>query len=104
MKTDLLIERMALLFGDVRDALYERDTAHGALKRLVALYDEESGTIDVSPSPGCLECTCGVTPNKYNTGLCALHEARKAIAKASKAQEPVNPNAGLAKSKGRWDS
>jgi hypothetical protein len=25
--------------------------------------------------PGCIECTCGATPNRYNTGRCAYHIA-----------------------------
>lgn len=38
--------------------------------------------------PGCLDCTYGTTPNKFNTGLCWYHRARAAIAKATTPMTP----------------
>ncbi len=53
-----------------------------ALTRLLDLYDEESGTIDVRPVPACNECTQGSTPDRFNQGPCALHAARSIVARA----------------------
>lgn len=53
-----------------------------ALIGLIADYDEERYAIDCSPNTGCFECTAGTVPNNLNTGLCYVHKAIAAIAKA----------------------
>lgn len=75
--------------GNARETIEQLRTANGdlieKLKRLLNAYDEERQAIDVSADPGCLECTVGTTPHDKDTGPCALHAARAAIAKASAA-------------------
>ena len=57
-----------------------------ALGRLIEWRDAMSGD-DAgypAPDPGCRECTHGVTPAKYDTGLCAWHEAERVLREARK--------------------
>jgi hypothetical protein len=63
------------------------DALLAALKDLVAAVDaldaEEAGAgRNLFLSPGCVICTDGTTPNKWNTGPCAYHAARAAVAQA----------------------
>lgn len=32
--------------------------------------------------PGCIVCTAGTVPNKYNTGLCPWHSAERVVREA----------------------
>ena len=55
-----------------------------ALDRLIRLVDDVSDDTEghhPSPDSGCLECTAGTVPYRYNTGLCAYHNAKKLIGK-----------------------
>lgn len=61
---------------------YADSGAITALRGLLALYDPESGTIDVRPEPSCTECTAGTTPNHLNRGPCAYHRALAVVAQA----------------------
>jgi hypothetical protein len=52
------------------------------LHRMVLAHEDTSGNTDgqwPSLDTGCIECTQGATPDKYNTGLCAYHASRKAL-------------------------
>lgn len=56
-----------------------------ALRRLVEAVDAldgENGDRNLFVSPGCVICTSGTTPYRYDTGLCAYHEAQAALLKA----------------------
>lgn len=56
-----------------------------AARAFVAQFDEFVSDLDGTfPSnPGCVACTYGATPDRYNTGLCGYHAMRAAIAKAA---------------------
>lgn len=32
-----------------------------------------------NPDSGCIECTAGTVPDRYNTGLCAYHRAKQLL-------------------------
>ncbi len=71
---------------DLMSKLAERDAAlervavlEKALDGLMQKYDPENPGAAFEPDSGCLECTSGTTPNKYNTGLCAHHRALKTL-------------------------
>ena len=53
-----------------------------ALNRMVVAHENLSndteGTYPDLDS-GCIECTQGATPDRYNTGLCAYHNAKKLL-------------------------
>lgn len=49
------------------------------LRNLIEDYDDENGGIIVMPDRGCVICTEGTTPDKYNTGLCDFHKAKKLL-------------------------
>ena len=53
-----------------------------ALNRMVLAHENLSSDTDgryPEPDSGCIECTCGTVPDKYNTGLCAYHNAKKLL-------------------------
>ncbi len=55
----------------------------GLVKAVDNLESEEAGAgRNLFISPGCVVCTDGATPDKWNTGPCAYHVARAAIEKA----------------------
>lgn len=37
----------------------------------------------IGQDPGCIECTVGTVPDRFNTGLCGYHATRAALAKAA---------------------
>ena len=53
-----------------------------ALKGLIRRYDAENPGAAMEPDGGCIECPVGTVPNNMNTGLCPMHKAIAAIAKA----------------------
>jgi hypothetical protein len=58
---------------------HERDEYRHLATQLVAEYDEmRSNSEGAYPPPdsGCIECTVGTVPNKWNTGLCVYHKAQ----------------------------
>ncbi len=58
------------------------DELETALNRMILAHENcESDSEGHYPSPdsGCIECTCGTVPDKYNTGLCAYHNAKKLL-------------------------
>jgi len=49
---------------------------------LIVLLDETNSESEGRyplPDTGCIECTVGTVPDKYNTGLCALHQAKQLL-------------------------
>lgn len=40
------------------------------------IQDHEDNEETRSGDPGCIECTHGVTPDRFNTGLCAYHYSK----------------------------
>lgn len=58
------------------------DLLETALNRMVCVFenlrDDTEGRYPDLDS-GCIECTQGATPDRYNTGLCAYHSARKLL-------------------------
>ena len=57
-----------------------------SMRKFVAWYREntDEGRTPIEPDPGCVDCTCGTTPDRYNTGLCMYHRAERLIAEAGK--------------------
>jgi hypothetical protein len=58
------------------------DALETALNRMVLAHENlVSDTEGKYPSPdaGCIECTVGTVPNRYNTGLCAYHAAKRLL-------------------------
>jgi hypothetical protein len=53
-----------------------------ALEAILNKVDYENPGAAFEPDSGCLECTSGVTPNRFNTGLCAHHRAIAALSQA----------------------
>ena len=47
-------------------------------------------------SPGCIVCTSGATPDRWNKGLCAYHEADFALREAMRDLRPVKPSSPAA--------
>jgi hypothetical protein len=68
-------EFVSMAFGWRRENLKLRN----ALERLLKNYDPESQCILLEADAGCIECTCGTTPNNLNTGLCAHHDALRLL-------------------------
>lgn len=59
--------------------LHELETA---LNRMVLAHENLRDDTDGQyprPDAGCIECTQGVTPDKFNTGPCAYHNARRLL-------------------------
>jgi hypothetical protein len=54
------------------------------LLEALTVFDEMIDNLDDSPNPfldtGCNECTEGCTPNRFNTGPCWRHAAKKLLA------------------------
>lgn len=69
--------------------LANANLAAAAIEMLAALQaserEYENLEDDAPQDPGCIECTAGTVPNRLNTGLCAHHLRRAAIAKATSA-------------------
>lgn len=61
---------------DTQEHLVE---VRNAFDRLLKSYDPETQVIMAEPDAGCIECTCGATPNNLNTGLCAFHEMARLL-------------------------
>ncbi len=64
------------------------DRAIQILVKLLKKYDEdlEDPGRAFGADPGCLRCTDGVTPNKYNTGPCPYHQALDLIKEVEEAE------------------
>lgn len=58
------------------------DVLETALNRMVLVHEntqaDSEGQYPALDS-GCVECTGGATPDRYNTGLCAYHNAKKLL-------------------------
>lgn len=50
-------------------------------------YDESGPTFHADP--GCVDCTMGVTPDRFNTGLCGYHKMKSAIRKVKSQNETL---------------
>jgi hypothetical protein len=74
--------------------------AHDAmLAALQASEREYENLEDHAPvDAGCIECTLGTVPNRLNTGLCAHHLRRAAIAKATGTAATPDQQSDLASS------
>jgi len=52
------------------------------LRRMVKAHDDLASDTEGKypvPDDGCIECTEGTVPDKFNTGLCAYHQAKKLL-------------------------
>lgn len=59
--------------------LHELETA---LNRMVLAHENLRSDTEGKYPPmdaGCIECTQGATPDKFNTGPCAYHNARRLL-------------------------
>ena len=55
-----------------------------ALAGMVRAHEKLVGDTEGEYPPadsGCIECTLGTVPDRYNTGLCAYHSAKKLLGK-----------------------
>lgn len=53
-----------------------------ALTRMVLEYENTLADSEgrwPHPDSGCIECTCGTVPDKFNTGPCAYHTSKKLL-------------------------
>lgn len=65
-----------------RTTMTRIDALETALNRMVLAHENlESDTEGKYPpaDAGCIECTVGAVPDKYNTGLCAYHNAKQLL-------------------------
>jgi hypothetical protein len=63
----------------VSDRIHELETA---LNRMILAHENTLADSEgrwPHPDHGCIECTLGTVPNKFNTGLCAYHTAKKVL-------------------------
>jgi len=68
--------------GLINQLQRERDELKTALNRMVLAHEnlvEDTEGRYPHPDCGCIECTVGTVPNKYNTGLCAYHAAKRLL-------------------------
>jgi hypothetical protein len=53
-----------------------------ALNRMVLMFEntlsDSEGRYPAADA-GCIDCTCGTVPDKYNTGPCAFHAAKRLL-------------------------
>lgn len=59
--------------------IHELETA---LNRMILAHDNTSTDTDgrwPALDSGCIECTAGTVPNRFNTGLCAYHNAKQVL-------------------------
>lgn len=59
--------------------IHELETA---LNRMVLAHDNtasDSEGVWPHADTGCIECTVGTVPDRFNTGLCAYHNAKKVL-------------------------
>lgn len=59
-------------------AMYK--TLQGLVELIKDIASDSEGRYP-HPNTGCIECTVGTVPDKYNTGLCALHMAKSLLSK-----------------------
>src|SRR6478736_5514919 len=52
-----------------------QEPAMEVIQGLLRNYDEDTGMIDVRPTPSCPICTQGVTPDSMNKGPCFYNQA-----------------------------
>ena len=72
------------LMKQATDRIHELESA---LNRMVLAHENLSSNTDGQYpefDSGCIECTQGATPDRYNTGLCAYHNAKKLLGHASR--------------------
>lgn len=74
LRTEAETEANARLIAAAPDMLAALQASEREYENL-----EDSAPVD----SGCIECTVGTVPNHLNTGLCAHHLRRAAIAKAT---------------------
>lgn len=73
------VDEARMVMRRAADRIQELETA---LNRMVCAHENlSSDTEGKYPSldSGCIECTGGATPDRYNTGLCAYHNAKKLL-------------------------
>lgn len=58
------------------------DRLQTALNRMVLAHEKLSADTEGQYPPldaGCVECTGGATPQRFDTGLCALHNSKQLL-------------------------
>lgn len=73
------IDNGVIALQKAQDRITELETA---LNRMVCAHENLSADTEGQYPPldaGCVECTAGVTPDRYNTGLCAYHNAKRLL-------------------------
>lgn len=67
------------------EAVNSHQSLVSALEGLLEKVDWENPGSVFEADSGCIECTSGTTPDRWNTGPCAYHRARAAL-KAAKGE------------------
>lgn len=70
----------------MRQATAKISELETALNRMVHAHENTSADTEgrwPALDGGCIECTGGATPDRFNTGLCAYHNAKKLLGHAS---------------------
>lgn len=87
-KSAQLDQRLQALSASIDEALIEKAALRSVIAGLLKLIDDtRSNTEGAWPEldSGCIECTQGTTPDRYNTGPCAYHRGRRMLRDAAKA-------------------
>lgn len=73
---------MSALVAKVKEVIASEDELRTALSRMVlafeALRDNTEGRYPEADA-GCIHCTVGTVPNRFNTGPCAYHNAKRIL-------------------------
>lgn len=71
---------------------------HDIITRLVAMLDDVRDNSEGHYPPldsGCIACTQGATPNRYNTGPCAYHAALRLLGGKKDTSKPISASLRL---------
>lgn len=85
-KSAQLDQRLQALSASIDEALVEKAALRSITASLLKVIDDTRANTDgkwPEPDSGCIECTQGATPDRFNTGPCAYHRGRQMLRDAA---------------------